>query len=200
MKLKKVLKLRSKLIKIGLIKSQILPKHTDKFNLSNNLDQLEVYLKKVLTIIFQYHVNFKRILFLGVDRKIQKKFKQKLKRTRHLFFPESYWIRGLLTNYPNFLKSFQSKKNSSLLNILKGRQLKKYLLLRKKPHLIVMFNQTPQTLILSEAIKLKIPVVSLNFEMIMKNTTHYHLSGDSNYLNGKNHILLLFLNSILKNF
>ena len=200
MKLKKILKLRSKLIKIGLIKLHLVPKHTDKFNLNNKLDQLEVYFKKILTIIFQYHVNRKKILFLGVNKKIQKKFKKKIKRTKHIFFPEHYWIRGLLTNYPNFFKSFKSKKNSSVYNAIKNRQLNKYLLFRKKPHLIVIFNQTPQPLIINEAIKLKIPIITLNFEMIINNMTFYHLPGNTNFLSGKNHMILLFLNSILKIF
>jgi ribosomal protein S2 len=200
MKLKKILNVKSKLIKIGLIKSHIVPKHTNKSSLNFKLDQLEVYFKKVLTLIFQYHINRKKILFIGVNRKIQKKLKKKLKKTKHLFFPDSYWIRGLLTNYPNFLRSFQSKKNSSIFNTIKNRELNKYLLFRKKPHLIVMFNETPQPLILNEAVKLKIPIIALNYEIILNNTTYYHLPGNFNYSNGKNHMILLFLNSILKTF
>ena len=199
MKLKTLSNLKSKLIKLELIKSKIFQNYSDKFNFKNNFDQLEVYLKKALMIIFQYHLNNKKILFIGIPEKARNKHRQKLKKTKHLFLPESYWIKGLLTNKVTIFKYIKNRINASTLSVIKTKQVKNYFLLKKKPNLIVLFNSKFQSPIMKEAIKLKIPVIALNPKMRSDRGTLYKIPGNYDCVDKKNNnFFLLLLNSVLK--
>jgi len=185
MKLKKLSYLKYKLIKIEFIKSKIYQKFLQSFDLA------EMYLKKVMFIIFQYHIKNNKILFIGVNRKIVNKYKHVLKKTKHLFLPQNYWIKGLLTNKVTLFKYVKNSFSST--------KIKNYILLKKSPNLIVIFNDHNQASIIKEATKLKIPVIVLNTEKFQFEGIMYHLHLNSETENYKNNnLIVLILNAIFK--
>lgn len=166
MKLKKITHFKHKLIKLELIKSKISQNNI----FSNRLEDVEVYLKKALSIIFQYHLNNKKILFVGISKPIQNKHKKTLRKTKHLFLPESYWIKGLLTNKVTVFKYIKKR-----VNLFTSNKVKNYFLLKNKPNLIVLFNAETQIAVLKEAVKLKIPVIALTCDMPYNRNISYQL-------------------------
>lgn len=185
MKLKKLSHLKYKLIKIEFIKSKIYQKSLQSFDLAGT------YLKKAIFLIFQYHIKNKKILFVGVNKKIQNKYKHVLKKTKHLFLPEKYWIKGLLTNKVTVFKYIKNSFSST--------KIKNYFLLKKSPNLIVIFNEQNQASIIKEAIKLKIPVIVLNTEKSRLEGIFYQMHLDSEVVTQKNNnLIVLILNSIFR--
>lgn len=185
MKLKKLSYLKYKLIKIEFFKSKLYRKSLQSFDLA------ETYLKKAISIIFQYHMKNKKILFVGVNKKIQNKYKHVLKKTKHLFLPEKYWIKGLLTNKVTVFKYIKKSFSST--------KIKNYFLLKKSPNLIVIFNKQSQASIIKEAIKLKIPVIVLNSEKSQLEGIFHQMYLSSETVNQKNSDLtVLMLNSIFR--
>lgn len=187
MKLKKITNLKYKLIKFELIKSKILQNNI----LNPRFEDLEIYLKKILLIIFQYHLNNKKILFVGISKAIQNNYKNKLKKTKHLFLPNSYWIKGLLTNKITVFKYIKKR-----VNLFTSDKIKNYFLFKNKPDLIVLFDVKIQADLLKEAAKLKIPVITLNFDIKNNKEVSYQLP--VNNFRNDNNFLLSLLNSIFK--
>lgn len=72
-------------------------KNTNKIYLSNNAYNF----KKILNIIYKYHITNKRIFFIG---NLNKNIKTSLKHTKHLVVNESTKLNGILTNPKNDLK------------------------------------------------------------------------------------------------
>lgn len=188
MKLKKLSYLKYKLINLEFIKSKLYQ------NSLKNFDIAEAYLKKAIFIIFQFSIKNKKILFVGVDKKIQKKYKNISKQTKHLFLPESYWIKGLLTNRVTVFKYIRNNQHN-----FTPTKIKNYFLLKKKPNLIVLFSEQNQTSMIKEAIKLKIPVIVLNTKKINLEGILYPIHINSSTLNQKNNNLIdIILNSIFR--
>ena len=174
MKLRKLSYLKYKLTKIELIKSRIYQNSLKSFDLT------ETYLKKAINIISQYHMKNKTIFFIGVNKKIQNKYKYILKTTRHLFLPDKSWTRGFLTN-----KAVVSK------------HVKNFFLLKKSPDLIVVFDEQSQFLITKEAYKLKIPVIAFNTKKFLQDDPLYQICSSSQKAgNTNNNLIVLLLNSI----
>lgn len=185
MKLKKLSYLKYKLITLELIKSKLYQKPVQNFNIA------ESYLKKAMSIIYNFHIKNKKILFVGVDKKIQNKYKNT---TKHLFLPESYWIKGLLTNRVTVFKYIRNNQHN-----FTPTKIKNYFLLKKKPNLIVLFSEQNQTSMIKEAIKLKIPVIVLNTKKINLEGILYPIHINSSTLNQKNNNLIdIILNSIFR--
>lgn len=196
MKIKNINKLKYKLIKLEIIKSKIISNYLNKFQFETSLTQFEIYLKKAFLIIFQYHINNKKILFIGIPKEISTNYIKSLKKTNHIILPESYWIKGLLTNK---LTIFKSIKNS--LEIIKQNKLdkiKSYFLLKHKPNLIVIFNTNSPEPIVMETVKLKIPVIIFNPKILTNSTTLYQIKGNYKYIKKKQNFLIYLIESILK--
>jgi ribosomal protein S2 len=187
MKLKKITNLKYKLIKFELIKSKI-----SQNNIFNN--NVEVYLKKALLVIFQYHLNNKKILFVGISKTTQNKYEKTLKKTKHLFLPDSYWIKGLLTNKVTVFKYIKKR-----VIFFTSNRVKNYFLLKNKPSLIVLFDAKIQSSLVKEAVKLKIPVIAFNSDMLHSNGITYQLPVNRFKINVKNdNFFLSLLNSMFK--
>ena len=185
MKLKKLSYLKYKLITLELIKSKLYQKPVQNFNIA------ESYLKKAMSIIYHFHIKNKKILFVGVDKKIQNKYKNI---TKHLFLPESYWIEGLLTNRITVFKYIKNHQHN-----FTSTKIKNYFLLKKKPNLIVLFTEQNQTSIIKEATKLKIPVIVLNTKHSNLDGILYPVHVNSSTLNKKNtNLIISILNSIFR--
>ena len=163
------------------------------FNQTKNKKDLLLYLKKAILTIFNYHKHNKTILFVGNFSNKNKMLINKKLLKNHIFLLNSNWIYGILTNKNSFIKSLQKNNDKRL----KDYNLQKYITKKKKPDLIVILSMKNNQDILKEALKLKIPTISLidnNFNdfvlyPIKINTT----SKIKNY-----NFILYLLNSILK--
>jgi hypothetical protein len=90
------------------------------------LKQTSFNLKRILQIIFQYHIYRKKILVVGEKALIKKQFLYIYKKTNHIFIAKTAWVNGLLSNNKT-IKKFLKKKNPMLKLI-------------KNPRLIVSYN------------------------------------------------------------
>ena len=110
-----------KLFKYNLLKLQIYSNKTS-FNVSSSfsdiiLEQVEAYLKQVLKIIFEYHVNHFKILFIGFPVISKMKQMKLIHFTNHNFISEKSWISGIFRNrfsILTYLKLIQSQNFSKI--------------------------------------------------------------------------------------
>ena len=185
MKIKNIKTANLKLTKLKLIKSK------SYRNIKNNiidLNQIELYLKKSLNIIYRYHVNNKTIVFVGIPDYIKKMFKPVLKKSRHVYLNENIWLNGLITNKV-FIQKYIKKNRIYIPQI------------RKKPDLIVILDEKKEEKALKEANCLKIPVISINSNFLKNSITLYKVPGNFSFYDKKiNNIFLLMIISILKKF
>ena len=149
MKLKNIRIKKYKLLRLYLAKYEVYK--INKLVLDNYehiLDRLELSLKKVLLIIYNYHILNKKILFVGFPYSTEKKMLEVLLKSNHIFLPRSVWENGLLGN-----KDFISKKSRN------STYLKKFLEFKDNPQLIVIFTEEKLSNLVSEARKLSIPII-----------------------------------------
>lgn len=200
MKIKNVKIVTCKLVKLQLIKSKIYKQNS--FLLDNslfkNLERTEIQLKKSIQIINNYHINNQKIFFVGVPYNIQKKYTKASKKTNHLFIPKSMWLNGLLSNKISIFKHIQQRINKNVNN-----NLKKLFLIKQKPGLIILLNKKSELIALKEAIKFRVPVISVVSEKSAINCdVSYNIYCKASHLSC-NAVLKLFyflLNSLFKKY
>lgn len=184
---------RTKLLKLKLLK-------TKTYNSKQNLDYLllknvETRLKKILHLIYKFHVTNKKILFIGTPLNLSYEIKQLLKNKKHDFIPESVWMNGIVTNFKASFKHLlrqhaTSNENASkLLFNLKGQV-----------DLIVILHEEFNMMALRESSMKRVPIIALNSnsESIIHLTT-YRTSGNYifNKKNIRNNLFFLLLKSLL---
>jgi hypothetical protein len=119
----------SELINFKIYRTQVKKHFNDNLlptNTFSSLKQISFNFKKLLQIIFQYHLHRKKILVVGEKPLIKKQFFFIHKKTNHIFISKTAWINGLLSNNKT-IKRFLKKKNPMLRLI-------------KKPRLVVLYN------------------------------------------------------------
>lgn len=89
------------------------------------LKQTSYNLKRILQIVFQYHLNRKKILFIGEKQVVKKQFFYIHKKTNHIFLSETAWFHGLLSNNKT-IKKFLKKRNPMLRLVKNPRLLVSY--------------------------------------------------------------------------
>lgn len=189
MKIRKIEQKSYKLLKFNLIKSEILKKN--HYLKDINIEDIEFRLKKILNLIYLYHISNKKILFVGNPMKINTKIKNILSKTKHVFIPRSAWITGIITNQNLYFKSL-FKQKTNVLNSISERILQ----LKKKSDLIVIMDQELDFKALEEGYKSKIPVITLNSDLnIFNNKTNYKVPG--NFVISKNKLKNNLFYSIL---
>ena len=120
MKIRKIKKFQYTLLKLNLIKSQLYKKkmqknhHDDILNLNIKTELIELHLKRALQVVYRYHMNHKKILFIGIPQNFQKKFSKILKNTKHAAIPQSIWINGILSNRHAISRSLYSKRRKNI--------------------------------------------------------------------------------------
>jgi ribosomal protein S2 len=188
MKIKKIEHNNYKLLKLKLIKSKILKKDHLIKNLT--IESIESRFKKALKIIYSYHINDKKILFVGNSININKEIVKLLRNTRHIFIPKSAWIAGIITNInPSF--KFLLKKSVDLTKISQ-----RVLQLKKKSDLVVIMDQNLDLIALEESYSSKLPTITLNSDLNPLNTkSSYKVPG--NFVFSKNKLKNNFFYSIL---
>lgn len=185
MKINKLKKYKPKFMKLQLIKTKIYDKKK-----SACIEDIEYAIKKVLKLIFNYHLYNKKITFIGIPKKIKNVyFKYLLKKSHHALIPESMWINGIITNQiSNFKHLFKTKNETKLFKIL--------FQLKKKPDLVLILNNSQCHIALKEIYNARIPVISLGENL--KST--YNVMGDfTNTEKGKKiNFIISLLTTVIK--
>jgi len=168
MKINKIKSYNYKLLKLKLIKTKIYKK---KHNGFIKIEDIISRLKKSLHIIYKYHINNKKILFIGTPINIDTRFKKLLQTTRHILIPEFLWMNGIITNQFSCFKYLS--KNQNLINNKISEILFK---LKNKSDLIVILNNNPA---LDEGYLARIPIISINCDLdISDRKSSYKIPGN----------------------
>ena len=195
MKITTLKKYKTKLLKLKLLKTKTYrnEKNFDYLLLKN----IETRLKKVLHIIYRFHVANKKILFIGTPLKLNNQIKKLLKNKKHSYIPESIWMSGIITNSKS---SFQHLIKQHAIN--KNKTSKFLFNLKNQADLIVVLNEGSNLAALEESSVKRIPTISLN---VNSNSTNSDLStykaiGDYNLTKKtiRDNFFFLLLNSILR--
>lgn len=164
MKLKK-LKFKQ-ILKLHLLKHRVYDQSSIKNNNINmatdsNLNETIFNLKKALQVIFQYHTQNKRILFVGAPSKLESKIN---KLTNHIAVSQDINVQGFISNYSNkFLL------DTKQLNKQKTVQFKLLLpKLLKKPDLVVIIAHEKVETINKECAVAKLPIIDFKSENVSK--------------------------------
>lgn len=149
-----------KLLNLKLVNSSLIIKSLKK----NTLDLLTLVsqIKKVFKIIYKYHISKKRIIFIGNPIYVNKQLTQILKKTKHLFVPQSAWVAGHIAN------RFTRSKISHTANTTKLFSIRK---LKKKSSLVVIINPLKDIIAINEHHAAKRPIIALNSQADMLNET-----------------------------
>lgn len=185
-----------KIFEIHLIKSKTYEQPVKKKTLKSlpniAICDIMVNFKKSLNIIFKYHKNNKRILFIGNPKVIEDEINSN---TIHTSIPNSSQIdlHGLVTN--NFIAN-SVKLNKYLFKNTKFILSK----LRKKPELIVIFKHTQKSLLIKESMVSKIPTIEFNCNLQRNSWKYaYSVPGNLNLTENKiiDNIFFIVFNSLL---
>lgn len=171
MKINKVKSYNYKLVKLKLIKTKVYKKKPSHFV---KIEDISNRLKKALHIIYKYHINNKKILFIGTPINVDIKFQNILKNTKHTLIPEALWMNGLITNQLSCFKYLS--KNQKLINNKISELLFK---IKNKSDLIVILNDSDNYLALNEGYLARIPIISINCDLEIANLkSSYKVSGN----------------------
>ena len=198
----KLRKLKFKqILKLHLLKHKTYKQPSTKNNITNfvtdlTLNETIFNLKKALQIIFQYHNQNKRILFIGVPTKLESKINRS---TNHIAVPQDLNIQGIISNRSN-----ESLINTKQKNKQKTAQFKSLLpKLLKKPDLVVVVAHEKIVALNNECAVAKLPIINFKTDDRVKgfwSTYSYDLQltqKNSNSTNDKN-LLSIGLNFLFK--
>jgi hypothetical protein len=193
MKIKKNITKKIKLFKLNFLKAKVIKQKHVVNNLT--LEDIEARFKKALRLIYSYHINNKKIMFVGNPLIINKKLLKLFKTTRHIFIPQLAWIAGVITNQRASFKSIL-KKNDSLIEVSQ-----KLIQLKNKCDLIVIIDKPSDQLALDEGYLTRVPLIALNCDLnFFDIKTNYKVPG--NFIKQKqllhNNFFYLLLLSLFK--
>lgn len=189
MKINKINLYKNKILKLKLIQTKVYKKNYNNFI---KIEDTSSRLKKALQIIYHYHINNKRIVFIGTPINVDHKFKKLIKNTKHILIPESIWISGLFTNQQTCFKHLT--RNPKFTN----KKISKTLFqLEKKIDLIVVLDFNSNKEAIHEFYLTQIPLIFLNCDLIktLNNNIVYKIPGNFRFTKKK--IRDLFFYSIL---
>src|SRR5210317_518132 len=176
----KIKKFKSKqILKLHLLKSRVYEQIIKKksSNVLNEMDLLQTItsFKKALQVIFQYHNADKRVLFVGVPKKLEFRIN---KLTKHIAVSNVFNLQGIISNYAKNTSSGNFSGNK--INTAKALELK----LSKKPDLIVLFSHEKRENLISESYFAKIPLILFNEDTSGRKSidTFYEVPGNENNL------------------
>lgn len=197
----KINKFKSKqILKLHLLNSKAYEYISKKSNpgiLTNfNVTQIVADFKKVLHVIFQYHQADKRILFIGIPKKLELKINQL---TNHVAVSSNFELQGAISNNLKLLKAVKNNKQSF------SKVYSKLLLpkLAKKPDLVVLFSHEKKQNIINESHIAKVPLILFDYSDNLKDIESkslYNLHGIGNSLSKTSNKNLFFfgLNFLFK--
>ena len=141
MKLKNIKNYKHQMIRFQTFKLSYQKK---SFNSKYGSNETKTLLNQILTIIFEFHAQNRKILFIGFP----KQFHETLKKTKHLQISE------LISNEIWENKKSRSEKAKQSKNIAKLTQK-----LRKKPDLIVMYASANDELLIRKSYLADTPLI-----------------------------------------
>lgn len=171
-----------------LLKFQLLKSYKNKKVKHSKIIQTQFELKKISNLVYKYHIENKKILFVGFPIF----FEQILQKTKHILIPNFVWIDGMLTNNATLKKKMTNKGEGTKRNFRIPLQLK------QKLDLIIVCNVN----IVKEALVIQIPTIIFNKDT--KQSTKkfdYEFSANNNNLNEKiktNNFIYKFMIATLK--
>lgn len=155
MKLRTIKKYNNELLSLNLIKLKLYKKKQQN-NFGFNIKQIEFIFKKILQIIYKYHIAGKKILFLEFPKILT----SLLKKTKHTLIPKSISHNGMFGNR-NFAinkDKFTKTQMKIPLNIIKI-----LLKLKKKASLVIVSNlNRNNTSTFEESYNSIIPIISVS--------------------------------------
>jgi ribosomal protein S2 len=179
MKIKNIIKYKNRLLKLKLIKTKMYKKIDCSTN--TQIEDIEYRLKKALHVIYKYHVNNKRILFIGVPIHTDKETKSLISGTKHTFIPRSAWVNGIITNKASCFKYLLENPKASA-----NESSKLLFKLENKSDLVVVFDKVADKNALNETYLARIPVISLNCDLnLLKNKSSYKIPGNFQFTKKK---------------
>lgn len=147
------------ILKLHLLKyktyEQSLKKSHSNLITDLTLNQVITDFKKILQVIFQYHTQNKKILFIGLPQNLESKVN---KETQHVAISKSFNVQGLISNTSS--TGLMSVKQESKQNLSNFRLLLPKL--ANKTDLVVVLSHEKKEAVLKECFIAKIPVI--NFE------------------------------------
>ena len=195
MKIITIKKYKTQLLKLKLLKTKTY-KNQNNFNYLR-LKNMEARLKKILNVIYRFHIANKKILFIGTPLKLNSQIKQLLKNKKHNFIPESIWINGIVTN------SKSSFKHLIKQHAIKLNKTSKFLFnLKNQADLIVVLNEHSNLVALEESSLKRIPTISLNtsYDFFNSDLSIYKAIGNYSFTKKtiRSNFFFLLLSSTLK--
>jgi len=138
----------------------------------------KIYLKNVLNIIYEYHRSNCKILFIGFPEFKNDKFTILFEKTKHYYIPSKTWINNIIINRSQVLDHLQLKTsysdfNNKNSNIIKN--LNKIFKIRKKPDLIILYNQKFEQNAFRESILSNIPLITFLNSSDLSNQVKYKI-------------------------
>jgi ribosomal protein S2 len=178
-KTEKISKHKNKFLKLKLIQTKTYIKKQYTNNIT--LEDIQYRLKKIFFIIYKYHIRDKKILFIGTPFRFSFKINNFLKNTKHIFIPDSIWIKGALNNKkPNFKYFFKHEKTS------KDKISELLLKLKKNIDLVILFDELKNSDVLNESYIARIPIIALNSSLnIILHKPSYKIPGNFQFVSKK---------------
>jgi len=188
MKIRKIKIQKYKLFKYNLLKLQTYSNEQspNAFS-SNSLQQVEISLKQILKLIFEYHICGFKILFVGFPIAFKRRQTKLINFTNHSFIPKNSWVNGIFRNRLStitYLKLSESQKLSRNLDYLFA--------VKTKPHLVVIFDESIENNIIQEFYKGGIPVVSFNYSKLNINKISYKTLTRFNFVKKNLNLMYFF--------
>lgn len=176
---------KKKIFKINFLNSKIYQKKHFLTNLS--LNKMSFFFKIGLKLIYNFHMQKKKIMFVGFPLELNRKLSIKFKYTNHIFMPQLSWVSGEFTNYKRaFFKKSERVKSS----------MNQSFLFKKTPDLIVIVDSILERKALKECFLENLPVISLNSDLNpFSMQANFHVPG--NFICQQNKFKNNFFYSIL---
>lgn len=201
MKIKKINRKKESLIVYNLLNLKYYLNFHDFSRCESNLSSInsfEIKLKKMLKLIFNFHVLNKKIIFIGFPLHEYYKFNLLFKRFNYIFLNKNVWINGMLSNSNRLAPYINSRRLLNLYkkeNVVFLRKFNKMTILDKKPDLLVIFDASENKTALKEASIMKIPSLCLMGGVLKKNIILNNILTSSG-INSKN-LLIKFTYTLL---
>lgn len=192
MKLKNQINKNYKFFKLKLIKSKIYKKNHALKNIE--LEDIEFRLKKALCLIYLFHINNKKILFIGNPMHIYNEIKKLLKNTKHIFIPLNLWLAGTTTNQKSYFKSLINQKIKE--NQIAKKTMTQLKQIKEKSDLVVIMDETFNNQAIEENYNSRLPIIVFNSNLNpFDEKSRYKIPG--NFISSKNKLKNNFFYSIL---
>lgn len=196
----RIKKMRERLLTRSLITFRLLENKVTNYAYDNcNTINVRYRLKNALRILFRYHINGKRILFVGGKESVCCEVYTWLKKTNHYFIPSLAWLGGIISNLKEnfpFEKMYIPGKYE-----FNAIEMKKFTRMKNKSHIIVAFDEIVDKEIIPEISRLKVPFITFNSALNAHNLcSDYKIQG--NFMNpfsiGCENLLIDLLQSFIK--